>query len=115
MKLKSRMYFVFGVIAFLLSGCANVANSFYDSEQLFKDARNSEIGKKIDDVLDTYHPSFKPKIVPIGNNEVEYLIGLPEYCYYALIVNSATSEVTDWRYISEQHKCKKEKFYSGPW
>ena len=102
------------VISISLYGCT-VVNQINDSEQLFKDKRNSEIGKNIKEVLSTYHTGFKPEIIPINESQNEYLIGLPEYCYYALIVSSSTNNVLDWRYIGDPSKCKKDKYYSGPW
>lgn len=103
-------------------------NSLYDQNQLFKESRNADVGRSLSDVLMSedyvdYQSAYvgfrqfrKPKLIFRGDHYTEYQFeSRSGECKWILRISESTGNVVSWRYASEASRCKKQRFYEGPW
>lgn len=110
------------IFTIYISGCS-LLNTMYDDQKVFSEARDSEVGEKINDVLQSEHYysywkgqpsniSKEYKITSIKDNTSEYEFEYHE-CKWGLIVNDTTKIVTSWQYLENKNACKYKRFYEG--
>ncbi len=101
----------------LLSGCGSLMNLTYDQHEYFKELRNSETGRNIEDFVSKIPVPWQAsilKVVKIDDQNIEYRFSYSK-CSWASNVDLKTNFVTGWRFISAPDECKSLKYYQGPW
>jgi len=108
----------------IITGCS-ILNLLYDEHQVFIDARNSEVGKKLKDVLRSTHyydywednksySSHKNIItIPSDSAHTEYYFN-SRLCNWALNIENESSIVVEWRFTAGEAECKYKRFYASP-
>jgi hypothetical protein len=106
------------LLAFCASGCGLLLNLTYDQHEYFKELRDSEVGKDINDLVGVIPESWKAagivEIVKIDSSTMEYRFTYGE-CRWATVVNSSTNLVQSWRFLSASEECEALKYHEGPW
>ena len=106
-----------------ISGCS-LLNTMYDDHKVFSDARDSEVGENINDVLKSEHyysywegqPSHISKEYEIKFIKENIFLYQFEYheCKWGLVVNDTSKLVISWQYLENKNAFKYKRFYEGP-
>ena len=117
MRIKYFQFLVFIFLTSLASGCGSLMNFTYDQHEYFRELRDSEIGKNIDEPISEIPESWRSGIIKvdkIDSQNIEYRFTYSR-CSWASMVDTTTKLVKSWRFISAPEECKSLKYHQGPW
>ena len=107
----------------LLFGCSAI-NLLFDDQKVFVNERNSEVGRKLSEVLksDKYYAYWEGNqgtafgkqydVVSIDSDHSEYVFDLGT-CRWSLIVRKSSGVVSSWRFVQQTSDCAYKRFYEG--